>query len=275
MDRQAAQGITTTAYSRPQPPPKAQNEWRELLVSPTPPPSVINPPKTPGPEFEITLAPAPNNYSRLLPSLSSRYAALLPTTGSTIEISPEARTTTTLLSQMIGGTAGSQASAATGLFNTNLRKSAPSGAALIVDYGPSSSIPISTLRGIRSHQRCSPFTSPGSVDLSADVDFGGLVETALSSSEGVEVHGPVEQADWLASMGGQERCDTLIRTAGIREGTGTEGNSDEVAKRISSGWERLVDRGINGMGKLYKVMAIVPESGGKRKPVGFGGDVDA
>ena len=91
----------------------------------------------------------------------------------------------------------------------------------------------------------------------------------------MEVHGPVEQADWLASMGGRERCDILLQRAGVREGTGTEGNSEEVAERISSGWERLVDRGINGMGKLYKVMAIVPDSGGKRKPVGFGGDVNA
>jgi len=27
------------------------------------------------------------------------------------------------------------------------------------------------------------------------------------------------------------------------------------------------------MGKVYKAMAIVPESDGKRRPVGFGGDV--
>jgi hypothetical protein len=27
------------------------------------------------------------------------------------------------------------------------------------------------------------------------------------------------------------------------------------------------------MGKVYKVLAVVPESGGRRRPVGFGGDV--
>jgi NADH dehydrogenase [ubiquinone] 1 alpha subcomplex assembly factor 7 len=27
------------------------------------------------------------------------------------------------------------------------------------------------------------------------------------------------------------------------------------------------------MGKLYKFMSIIPENGGKRRPVGFGGSV--
>ncbi len=50
---------------------------------------------------------------------------------------------------------------------------------------------------------------------------------------------------------------------------------DAKRKRVESSWQRLIDRGGSGMGKVYKAMAIVPESGGKRSPVGFGGDVEA
>lgn len=150
-----------------------------------------------------------------------------------------------------------------------------------MDYGPSDTIPVSTLRGIRSHQLASPFSAAGQVDLSVDVDFGALVETALNSSELVEVHGPVLQADWLESMGGRERCDALVRRAkkgavGVKGNEGASAKStdeDEMAKRVGSGWDRLVDRGINGMGKLYKAMAIVPLNEGVRRPVGFGGGV--
>jgi NADH dehydrogenase [ubiquinone] 1 alpha subcomplex assembly factor 7 len=49
---------------------------------------------------------------------------------------------------------------------------------------------------------------------------------------------------------------------------------EEKRTRVESSWKRLVDRGGSGMGKVYKAMAIVPESGGRR-PVGFGGGVDA
>ena len=38
------------------------------------------------------------------------------------------------------------------------------------------------------------------MDLSADVDFTALAEAALNASEGVEVHGPVEQGVFLEGM---------------------------------------------------------------------------
>jgi len=107
------------------------------------------------------------------------------------------------------------------------------------------------------------------VDLSADVDFGALVEAALEASERVEVHGPVGQGDWLEGMGGRERCEMLVKKARAA-GAGKDG--EDVAQRIRMGWERLVGTGPDGMGKLYKVMAVVPERNGTR-PVGFGGDV--
>lgn len=236
--------------------------WRELLISPTRPPSVINPPKTPGPEFELTVAPKPTHRSRVLPEVFPRYNKLLPIVGATFEISPEAQTITTDLTNLIAGTNNEA---------PNQTPSPASGAALMIDYGPSDTIPISTLRGVRAHEQVSPFSSPGLVDISADVDFGALVETALNSSTEIEVHGPVEQGTWLEAMGGRERCEMLLAKAAEAEKLGNDG-AKEVEERLESGWKRLVERGPNGMGRLYKVMAIVPERRGRR-PVGFGGGV--
>jgi NADH dehydrogenase [ubiquinone] 1 alpha subcomplex assembly factor 7 len=118
--------------------------------------------------------------------------------------------------------------------------------------------------------QCSPFALPGKVDISADVDFTGLAEAAVNASAGVEVHGPVEQALFLGAMGIKERAEALKRRAG--------GRAEDV-ERIEGAWRRLVDRGPTGMGRIYKVLAILPhlpspEAGGKlRRPVGFGGDI--
>lgn len=111
----------------------------------------------------------------------------------------------------------------------------------------------------------SPFEAPGRVDLSADVDFLALAETALNASPGVEVHGPVEQSFFLSTMGIKERAERLLKNA----------KDEETRRRLEVGWKRLIDRGPQGMGKLYKAMAVVPykEKGPVRRPIGFGGDV--
>ncbi|CAG8962117.1 hypothetical protein HYFRA_00005160 [Hymenoscyphus fraxineus] len=234
-------------------------QWREMVVSPTPQTPTS---KQPTDEFHLTLSPAPTPHSLYLPSLSPRYKALLPTPGSLIEISPESLTYTSAIATLIGG-------------SSEHPKKIPSGAALILDYGPSATIPINSLRGIRDHKYVSPFSAPGLVDLSADVDFTGLAEAALNASPGVEVHGPVEQAGFLSAMGIKERAEMLVK--GLEKskwvaGKGKSEGVDERIREVQGAWRRLVDRGGSGMGKVYKALAIVPESGG-RKPVGFGGDV--
>ena len=148
-------------------------------------------------------------------------------------------------------------------------KPEPSGAALILDYGPLDTIPANTLRGIRSHKQVSPFSSPGLVDLSADVDFTALAEAATGASEGIEVHGPVEQGFWLESVGIRERAQLLSRAVDKDANEGKE----EQKRHVQQSVERLVERGGGGMGRIYKAMAIIPEGAGKRKPVGFGGNV--
>ncbi|KAJ1335430.1 NADH dehydrogenase [ubiquinone] 1 alpha subcomplex assembly factor 7 [Microdochium nivale] len=233
-------------------------QWREMVVSPVPEGTThadLGTPKSeqhaPVPEFQLTLSPSVTRHSKYLPDLSLRYKALKNTEHALIEVCPDASLYASEFASRIGGSAMNP-------------KPRPSGAALVLDYGPLDTIPVNSLRGIRQHKRVSPFAEPGLVDLSVDVDFMGLAETALKASEGVEVHGPVPQASFLEAMGISERAAMLAKKA-----------SPERAKDIEKAWKRLIDRGPGGMGKVYKALAILPENDGRRRPVGFGGDVDA
>jgi NADH dehydrogenase [ubiquinone] 1 alpha subcomplex assembly factor 7 len=241
------------------------HQWRELLVSPTPPGSThasLNTPRsqdrsTPPPDFQLTLSPHPTRHALSLPSSSPRYRALKTQSGSVIEISPDAALYATEFAKRIGG-------------STAHPKPKPLGAALILDYGPGDgSIPTNSLRGIRQHRHVSPFAEPGLTDLSVDVDFAAIAEAATKASDGVEVHGPVEQADFLEMMGIKERVEMLIKSLKTRNG------GEEKAADVEKAWKRLVGRGPGGMGKVYKALALMPENGGRRRPVGFGGDVQA
>lgn len=279
--------------------PKAEAQkpqWRELLVSPTVPSSVITTSasfvpstksKEPKPDFQLSLAKASNPSSLLLPTQSQRYKDLLSTADAVIEISPESHSYVAEFARRIGGSKSSRSSTSSAV-SPAPRKSEPSGAALILDYGPAETIPSSTLRGIRSHHLVPPLADAGEVDLSADVDFMALVEAALGASDNVEVHGPVEQGVFLEQMGIKERAEMLIRGLEKKGGNGVEaaGDGDQTPgkdaadmesrkKTIREAVERLVSRlPGRGMGTLYKALAIVPERGGKR-PVGFGGGVGA
>jgi NADH dehydrogenase [ubiquinone] 1 alpha subcomplex assembly factor 7 len=213
-------------------------------------------------EFQLTLSNKATPHGMYLPMLSSRYKSLLGTPGNIIEISPESQAYVSAIATRIGGTSQDP-------------KPTPSGAALILDYGTTDTVPINSLRGIREHKRVSPFEAPGLVDLSADVDFMALAEAALNASPGVEVHGPVEQGSFLEVMGIKERAEMLIKSIEKSVGGVDVAERKELGDKkngIDGAWQRLVDRSSVGMGKVYKVMAITPENGGE-KLVGFGGDV--
>ncbi|KAI1094641.1 DUF185-domain-containing protein [Rostrohypoxylon terebratum] len=260
---------TKVSISRPGSPSAAASspfQWREMVVSPTPKGTThadLGTPKSqhhdPVPEFQLTLSPSPTRHAQYLPSTSPRYEALKSTPGALIEICPDASLYMTFIATRIGGPPS---------------KVRPSGAALILDYGPSDTVPANTVRGIRQHCHVSPFSSPGLVDLSADVDFTGLAESALRASPGVEVHGPVDQAYFLETMGVRQRAEMLVKKLEQTQGQGKD-SIEEKKREIERSWKRLVDRGPGGMGKVYKVLAILPENEGRRRPVGFGGDVNA
>jgi NADH dehydrogenase [ubiquinone] 1 alpha subcomplex assembly factor 7 len=239
-----------------------QPQWRELMVVPAKRKfSLLAAPEgssssDPEPDFRLTHAHASNPMSLVLPEMP-RYRHLKSTPGSRIEISPESLKFVGSIASRIGAQHDQPKSA--------------SGAALIIDYGPDSTIPINSLRGIRSHKVISPFAFPGQADLSADVDFTALADAALEASPRVEVHGPVEQGMWLTQLGIQDRAERLLKSMAKQSDTSEE--SERRAKEFDMGWRRLVEGGPRGMGKSYKVMAILPEGGGKRRPVGFGGSV--
>lgn len=255
-----------------------KNTWHELVVSPSNPYTSAGTISTKGKEetekadFELTVSKTPTPHSLYLPKMSDRYKKLDDTTDAIIEVSPESMAYISDFAVRIGGDnppaqtqRPADAARKSGIDPTPYNKSQPSGAALILDYGPSATIPANTFRGIRSHQAVSPFVTPGLVDLSADVDFLALAESALDASPGVECHGPVEQSFFLSTMGIKERAERLLK--GAQDG--------ETRKRLETGWKRLIDRGPNGMGKTYKAMALLPYIKGSkvRRPVGFGGDI--
>ncbi len=245
-------------------------QWRELLVAPTTSKlgSLLSPDSEKstsneehGPEFQLTLAKASTPSSLVIPE-RPRYRALKSQVSSRVEVSPESSRYIIDFAKRIGGT---------GIPSSTRPRSA--GAALIIDYGPQDTVPVNSLRAIRKHRVISPFTYAGTADISADVDFGALADVALDASPGVEVHGPVEQGMWLMQLGIQERAGRLLKEL-QKQSTGSDRDENEKRmKDFEAGWKRLVEGGPRGMGKAYKVMTIVPENGGKRRPVGFGGEV--
>jgi NADH dehydrogenase [ubiquinone] 1 alpha subcomplex assembly factor 7 len=207
-------------------------------------------------DFRLTLAHASTPASLVLPE-RPRYRHLKSQVGSRIEISPDSARYAGTIAKLIGN------------------QQTPAGAALIIDYGPADTIPIDSLRGIRQHSIVSPFKHAGQADLSADVDFLAVADAALEASEGVEVHGPVEQGQFLSQLGIKLRAERLMKSMTSNaslQGNGTEDLQEKI-QNFEAGWKRLVEGGPKGMGKAYKVMAVLPENGGKRRPVAFGGNV--
>ncbi|KFA75233.1 hypothetical protein S40288_00169 [Stachybotrys chartarum IBT 40288] len=254
----ASKGSAEPASNNRTPQTKPEVEWREMMVSPVPPGVTpadsgtfrIEKDDTPA-EFQLVLSSGTTRHSRYLPESSPRYRKLKSSPDSVIEVCPDASLFASDFATRIGG-------------SPKHPKRRPSGAALILDYGTSDTVPINSLRGIRQHRLVNPFASPGLVDLSADVDFTAVADAATLASEGVEVHGPVPQGVFLESMGIRQRAEMLAKAPGIDASTATN---------IDKSWKRLVDQGPGGMGKTYKALAILPENGGQRRPVGFGGDV--
>jgi hypothetical protein len=256
--------MTPTGPAKLHKPLKPSNtpQWRELLVTLNP--KAVDENQEGEPEFKLTLAKASTPSSLVIPEISERYRSLKSQPGSTIEVSPESRIYASDFARRIGGASEPPRTVSRKGGEAAAPKRVPSGAALIMDYGTMSTIPVNSLRGIQHHKNVPALSSPGQVDVSADVDFTALAESAIEASEGVEVHGPVEQGDFLKAMGIAERMQQLLK--GVKD--------EEKRKTLESGWQRLVERGGGGMGRIYKVMAIVPENSGNRRPVGFGGGIE-
>ncbi|NLS28872.1 hypothetical protein S2M10_38850 [Sphingomonas sp. S2M10] len=128
---------------------------------------------------------------------------------------------------------------------------AQGGAALILDYGYEGPAIGDTLQAVRGHAFANPFDGPGEADLTAHVDFGTLKEAA--EAEGLTVHGPVTQGDFLKALGIDARARALARAA------------PERGDAIAADRNRLV--GDEQMGSLFKVLALTAP--GWPVPAGF------
>lgn len=115
------------------------------------------------------------------------------------------------------------------------------GAALIIDYGYTQSAPGDTLQALKGHTFHPPLDAPGTVDLTAHVDFARLAEAAKKA--GSTAFEPVPQGRFLSSLGAEMRAKSLILKA-----------QPEQAVQISSGLHRLIHPA--EMGTLFKVLAL-------------------
>lgn len=149
---------------------RTQKGWREVLVD-------IDPEKQE--QLRFVLAPAPTLASSSLVQAGERR--------SHVEVCAE------------GGVIAQQLAR---------RIVEDGGAALIADYGHDGD-KTDTFRGFKGHQLHDVLSSPGSADLTADVDFSYLRRMA---GEGVACLGPVTQRTFLKNMGIDSRMQVLLRS---------------------------------------------------------------
>jgi SAM-dependent MidA family methyltransferase len=117
------------------------------------------------------------------------------------------------------------------------------GAALVIDYGHVESAAGETLQAVGRHGFADPLGMPGTVDLTAHVDFQAL--RLAAESMGVRAHGPLDQTEFLHRMGIDRRAAALKSAA-----------AQEQAVNIDVAVARLTGEGRTGMGKLFKVIAF-------------------
>ena len=117
------------------------------------------------------------------------------------------------------------------------------GAALILDYGHVKYGLGDTLQAVAGHAYTDPLRAPGEADLTAHVDFEALAQSA--ESIGGRIHGPILQRDLLLRLGIDKRAAALKANA-----------SRDKALEIELAMSRLTETGAQGMGELFKALAI-------------------
>jgi NADH dehydrogenase [ubiquinone] 1 alpha subcomplex assembly factor 7 len=124
-------------------------------------------------------------------------------------------------------------------------------AALIVDYGYAQPSDGDTVQAVKQHRFAGVFDSPGETDLTAHVDFPGLVSAA--KDRGLRAFGPMPMGEWLLRLGLEARVSQLLKQASEREAI-------ELRSRIA----RLVDPA--QMGVLFKAAALAGGVSGPLPP---------
>ncbi|XP_018515635.1 protein arginine methyltransferase NDUFAF7, mitochondrial [Lates calcarifer] len=148
---------------------RTERGWREVLVD-------IDPEKPEQLRFVVT--PAPTLASSTLVQVNEKR--------NHVEVCAEGGVVVQQLARRIAGNGG---------------------AALIADYGHDGT-KTDTFRGFKGHQLHDVLASPGSADLTADVDFSYLRKMA---GRGVACLGPITQRMFLKNMGIDTRMQVLLR----------------------------------------------------------------
>ena len=117
------------------------------------------------------------------------------------------------------------------------------GAALVIDYGHTESATGDTLQAVGAHDYANPLAAPGTVDLTAHVDFEALALAA--ESMGARVFGPIEQATFLRNLGIESRAAVLRKAV-----------PPAKAADIDAALARLTSTDRTGMGRLFKVIGV-------------------
>lgn len=117
------------------------------------------------------------------------------------------------------------------------------GAALVIDYGHTESATGDTLQAVGAHSYADPLAAPGTVDLTAHVDFQALAQAA--ESMGARAYGPIEQAVFLRNLGIDSRAAVLRKAA-----------PPAKAAEIDAALARLTSTERIGMGRLFKVIGF-------------------
>lgn len=113
-------------------------------------------------------------------------------------------------------------------------------AALLIDYGHTTSALGDTLQAVRGHAFEHPLTSPGEADLTVQVDFADV--TRALQAQGFAVDGPVTQGEFLGRLGILERASRLMSANPAKAAT------------IETGVARLM--AVPGMGDRFKVIGV-------------------
>jgi len=123
------------------------------------------------------------------------------------------------------------------------------GAALVIDYGHSVSVVGDTLQAVGRHAYFDVLTAPGTIDITALVDFEALANAV--EAMGAEAYGPIVQARLLRRLGIETRAEALKTKA-----------SHATANDIDLALARLIGAGRSGMGMLFKAAAYTHPSFG-------------
>ncbi|MCK0196677.1 SAM-dependent methyltransferase [Ancylobacter sp. 6x-1] len=120
------------------------------------------------------------------------------------------------------------------------------GAALLVDYGHAGGFG-DTLQALWRQAPDEPLAHPGEADLTAHVDFAALARHATAA--GARAFGPIGQGELLLRLGLARRAERLAR------------NADAMTREaIAAAANRLAGSGPEGMGELFKALALVHPS---------------